>query len=64
MTDIYEYARRPCRFSTVCHAKCDESIPVTECPNYWKMDDIFDDKSYRNDDDDFYNDGDFEEDEW
>ena len=70
MTGNHDFADERCRFSSVCDAICDDNVPVMACPNYWKMDDMYGDVSYRNNyddfDDEFYDDGDFEyeEDEW
>ena len=66
MTGNNDYTgKKWCRYASMCGCVCDDNVPVTECPNYWRLDDLYSDLRPRNDDD-FYNDGYFEneEDEW
>lgn len=67
MTENNDYTgKKWCRYASVCGCVCDDNVPVTECPNYWRLDDLYSDLPRSDDEDDFYNDGDFEneEDEW
>lgn len=67
MTGNNDYIGKKCRYASVCGCVCDDNVPVTECPNYWSLDDLYSDLPSRvtttslMTNDEFEDDGDFEE---